>query len=138
MLAPKKVKHRKWHRGRVRGQATSKISLSFGTFGLKSLECSWITARQIEAARRAITRHMKRSGKLWIRIFPDRPVTKKSEQMTMGSGKGPVDHYVASVKPGTVMFEMDGIEKDIAKEAMRLAAHKLPVKTRFIANEKKI
>lgn len=135
MLLPKKVKHRKWHRGRVRGNATDKLDVSFGSFGLKAIEGSWITARQIEAARRAMTRFVQRGGKIWIRIFPDKPVTFKGNEIRMGGGKGSVDHYVAVVKPGVVMFEMDGVKEDMAKEAMRLAAYKLPIKTRFITRE---
>jgi len=134
MLFPKKVKHRKWHKGRARGRriATSKTELNFGSFGLKALEGAWVSSRQIEAARRAMTRFIKRGGKIWIRIFPDKPVTKKGEQSVMGSGKGPVDHYVAVIKPGMVLFEMDGIEREMAEEAMKLAARKLPIKTKFI------
>lgn len=132
MLIPKKVKHRKWHRGRVRGKATDKLHVSFGSFGLKSIEAKWVTARQIEAARRAMTRFVQRGGKIWIRIFPDKPVTIKGNEIRMGGGKGAVDHYVAVVKPGTVLFEMDGVKEEVAREAMRLAAYKLPVKTKFI------
>lgn len=135
MLLPKKVKHRKWHRGRVRGRATSKLNVSFGSYGLKSLEARWVTARQIEAARRAMTRFIQRGGKIWIRIFPDKPVTFKGNEIRMGGGKGSVDHYVAIVKPGTVLFEMDGVKEDVARQAMQLAAYKLPVKTRFISRE---
>lgn len=132
MLAPKKVKHRKWQKGRIRGMATSGEHLSFGSFGLKALEPRWITARQIEAARRAIVRSIHRGGKLWIRIFPDKPITKKGDEMPMGKGKGAVDHYVAVVKPGTVIFEMDGVSEEAARGALRLAAHKLPCKTKFL------
>ena len=132
MLFPKKVKHRKWHKGRVRGAATRKINLSFGTFGLKSLEARWITSRQLEAARRTITRQLKRGGKLWIRVFPDRPVTFKGLEVTMGGGKGAVDHYVVAVQPGTMLFELDGVDLALAQVALRMAAHKLPVKTKFI------
>lgn len=135
MLTPKKVKHRKWHRGRVRGKATSKLNVSFGSYGLKSMEARWVTARQIEAARRAMTRFVQRGGKIWIRIFPDKPVTFKGNEIRMGGGKGSVDHYVAVVKPGMMLFEMDGVKEDVAKQAMRLAAYKLPVKTRFIVRE---
>ncbi len=135
MLLPKKVKHRKWHRGRVRGKATDKLDVSFGSFGLKATEGTWITARQIESARRAMTRFVQRGGKIWIRIFPDKPVTVKGNEIRMGGGKGAVDHYVAVVKPGTVMFEMDGVKEEVAKEAMRLAAYKLPIKTRFVSRE---
>lgn len=134
MLIPKKVKHRKWHKGRRRGQgvATRKIKISFGDYGLKSLGYGWITARQIEATRRTVARYLQRGGKMWIRIFPDKPVTTKSAEVPMGGGKGTVDHYVAVVKPGTIMFELDGIKEDVAREAMRLASHKLPVRTKFI------
>lgn len=132
MLAPRKVKHRKHHKGVLKGQATARTEIYFGQYGLKALGNCWITARQIEAARRAMTRFIRRGGKIWIRIFPDKPVTQKGEQSTMGSGKGPVDHYVAVIKPGMILFEMDGVPEDKAKEAMRLASHKLPVKTSFI------
>ena len=131
MLFPKKVKHRKWHKLRAKGAATRKTNLSYGSFGIKALETKWITARQIEAARRAMTRYVQRGGKIWIRIFPDKPVTFKGE-VPMGSGKGAVDHYVAIVKKGTILFEMDGVKEDVAREALRLAGHKLPIKTRTI------
>lgn len=132
MLQPKKVKHRKWQRGRSRGVETRGTTLAFGSYGLKSTESRWITARQIEAARRAMTRYIQRGGKVWIRIFPDKPITKKPPEVTLGGGKGNVDHYVFPIKPGRILFEMDGVAEKIAAEAMRLAAHKLPVKTRFI------
>lgn len=134
MLIPKKVKHRKWHKGRKRnkGVATSTNEINFGKYGLKALEYGWLSSRQIEAARIAITRYVKRGGKIWIRIFPDKPITAKGTQATMGSGKGSLDHYVAVVKPGTIMFELDGVAEDVAKEAMRLAGHKLAVKTKFV------
>ena len=132
MLQPKKVKHRKWQRGRTRGLETRGTELAFGSYGLKALESRWITARQIEAARRAITNHIQRGGKVWIRIFPDKPITKKPPEVTLGGGKGTVDHYVVPIKMGRILFEMDGVTLEIASEAMRLAAHKLPVKTRFI------
>lgn len=135
MLMPKKVKHRKWHRGRIRGRATSKLSVSFGRFGLKALEPRWVTARQIEAARRAMTRFVQRGGKIWIRIFPDKPVTIKGNEIRMGGGKGAVDHYVVIVKPGMVLFEMDGVKEADARTAMRLAAYKLPIKTRFVVRD---
>ena len=137
MLMPKKVKHRKWHKGRKRGKGTAskRIELSFGSYGLKSLGHAWLTARQIEAARRAMTHYLKRGGKIWIRIFPDKPVTKKGAEVPMGGGKGSPEHFVAVVKPGTVLFEMEGVDLEKAKEAMRLAGHKLPVKTKFIAKE---
>lgn len=133
MLTPKKVKHRKHQRGKMRGKAIRGSVLSFGSFGLKAEEATWLTARQIEAARRAMTRFVKRGGKIWIRIFPDKPVTNKGTEVRMGKGKGTVDHYVAVIKPGRILFEMDGVPYDIAKEAMRLASHKLPVKTKFIS-----
>lgn len=135
MLFPKKVKHRKWQKGSSRGNASRLVALGFGQFGLKSLERCWVTSRQIEASRRAITRSIQRGGKLWIRIFPDKPVTLKGSEVTMGGGKGPVDHYVCNVKPGMIMFEMDGVTEDIARRALELAAHKLPVKTRFVKKE---
>ncbi len=134
MLIPKKVKHRKWHKGRGRGKrvATRKVTLAFGSFGLKAMTEAWITSRQIEAARRAMTRSIKRGGKIWIRIFPDKPVTIKGSEMPMGKGKGAVDHYVAVVRPGTVMFEIDGVSEVLAREAMSLAAYKLPCKTKVV------
>lgn len=136
MLMPKKVKHRKIQRGgKIRGLATKGNEVSFGSFGLKSLDCGLISARQIEASRRAMTRYIKRGGKIWIRIFPDKPMTKKGDETPMGKGKGGVDHFVARIKAGRVLFEMDGVPEKIAKEAMRLASHKLGVKTRFIKKE---
>ena len=129
---PRKVKHRKWQKGVLKGKASAGTNISFGSFGLKALGNSWLTARQIEAARRAMTRFIKRGGKIWIRVFPDKPITQKGEQSTMGSGKGAVDHYVVVVKPGLVLFEIDGVTEEVAREAMRLAAHKLPMKTKFI------
>jgi len=135
MLIPRKVKHRKWHKGRVAGKASQKTTISFGTYGLKATTNSWVTSRQIEAARRAMTRYVQRGGKIWIRIFPDKPVTAKGSEVPMGSGKGAVDRYVAVVKAGTVIFEIDGIERDIAEKAMTLASHKLPVRTKFIVKE---
>ncbi|MFA6215026.1 MAG: 50S ribosomal protein L16 [Patescibacteria group bacterium] len=132
MLSPRKVKHRKWHKGVLKGKASAGTEINFGQYALKALGSCWLTARQIEAARRAMTRFVKRGGKIWIRVFPDKPVTQKGEQSTMGSGKGPVDHYVAVIKPGMILFEIDGVPQDKAKEAMRLASHKLPVKTIFI------
>lgn len=132
MFTPKKVKHRKHHRGHIRGNATQKIHVSFGAFGLKAMESGWISARQIEASRRAITRFLHRGGKVWIRIFPDKPITIKGSEIRMGGGKGPVDHYVAVIKPGTVIFEVDGIPEASARQAMQLAAYKLSVKTRFV------
>lgn len=137
MLIPKKVKHRKWQKGRRRGKGveTRGTVLSFGSFGLKALEHSRIDSRQIEAARRAMTRYIKRGGQVWIRIFPDKPITKRPPEVTMGGGKGGLDHYVAVVKPGRVLFEMDGVAKDVAAEAMRLAAFKLPIKTKFVTRD---
>src|SRR5213082_2703501 len=135
MLAPKKVKHRKHHRGRMRGLAKGGTRVSFGDYGLQAVEPSWVTARQIEAARVAMTRHIKRGGKVWINIFPDKPFTKKPAETRMGSGKGNPEGWVAVVKPGRVMFEIAGIDEETAQEAMRLAAHKLPVKTRFVKRE---
>ena len=134
-LIPKKVKHRKHHRGRMAGKAKGGYSLSFGAFGLKAQESIWLTSRQIEAARRAMTRFVQRGGKIWIRIFPDKPVTVHGSESVMGSGKGAVDHYVVVVRPGTIMFEMDGIPEDTAKRAMELASHKLPVKTKFVTKQ---
>jgi len=135
MLQPKQVKHRKTHRGRRRGKAQAGNTLTFGDFGLQALESAWVTSRQIEAARRAMTHYIQRGGKIWIRIFPDKPVTKKPAETRMGGGKGPLDHWVAVVKPGRIMFEMSGVNEATAKEAMRLASHKLPIDTRFIAKE---
>lgn len=135
LLMPRKVKRRKWHKLPMKGKATRKTSLSFGDFGLKATTGAHVTARQIEAARRAMTRFVQRGGKIWIRIFPDRPITIKGGEVRMGGGKGNVDHYVAEVKPGTIIFEMQGVEPDQAQEAMRRASHKLPVKTKFIAKD---
>jgi large subunit ribosomal protein L16 len=134
MFQPKKVKHRKWQKGRRRfnGNAKGGTELAFGSFGLKSEGAKWITARQIEAARKSITHYLQRGGKLWIRIFPDKPVTQKGQEVPMGGGKGSVEYYAAPVKPGRILFEVDGISEEIAKEAMRLASHKLPIKTKFI------
>ena len=136
MLMPRKVKHRKIHRGgAIRGVATKGTAVSFGSFGLKATTSGLISARQIEAARRAMTRYVKRGGKIWIRIFPDKPMTKKGDETPMGKGKGSVDHFVAKIKQGRVLFEMDGITEEVAREAMRLAAHKLCVKTKFVVKE---
>ena len=135
MLMPKKVKHRKMMKGRMRGKAYRGNKIAFGSFGLKSMETSLITSRQIEAARRAMTRYVQRGGKIWIRIFPDKPITKKAAEVPMGSGKGSLDHFSAVVKPGRIIFEMEGVEEDVAKEAMRRASHKLPIKTKFIVKE---
>jgi large subunit ribosomal protein L16 len=133
MLMPKRVKYRKQFRGRMKGQASRGVEVTFGDYGLQALEPCWITSRQIEAARRAIVRHVRRRGKLWIRIFPDKPVTAKPAETRMGKGKGSVDHWVAVVKPGRVLFEIAGVPEDAAREAMRLASHKLPIKTQFVA-----
>ncbi|HBT20964.1 MAG TPA: 50S ribosomal protein L16 [Peptococcaceae bacterium] len=135
MLMPKKVKFRRHHRGRMKGKATSGNTLLYGEYGLQALEPAWISSRQIEAARIAITRHVKRGGKLWIRIFPDKPVTAKPAETRMGSGKGSPEYWVAVVKPGRIMFELAGVDQDTAREAMRLASHKLPIKTKFVARQ---
>ncbi len=132
LLAPSRFKYRKQHRGRMRGAAMRGNTLSFGEFGLQALEPCWLEARQIESARIALTRFMKRGGKVWIRVFPDKPITAKPAETRMGSGKGAVDHYVAVIKPGRIIFEIGGVSEEIAKEAVRLASHKLPVKTRFL------
>lgn len=135
MLLPKRVKHRKVQKGRRRGKAFRGSELHFGQFGLQALEAGWITNRQIEAARVAISRHIKRGGKLWINIFPDKPLTVKPAETRMGKGKGNPEHWVAVVKPGRVMFELEGITPEVAREAMSLAAHKLPIKTKFVKRE---
>ena len=135
MLQPRRVRYRKEHRGRRRGKAQAGNTLAFGDYGLQAKECAWLTSRQIEAARRAIVRHVRRGGKVWICIFPNKPVTKKPAETRMGSGKGAVDHWVAVVRPGLILFEMAGVREDVAKEAMRLASHKLPIDTRFVARE---
>lgn len=135
MLMPKRVKYRKQMRGRMRGKASRGTEVSFGDFGLQAVEPGWVTARQIEAARRALVRYMRRRGKVWIRIFPDKPVTKKPAETRMGKGKGAVDHWVAVVKPGRVMFEISGLDEPGAREALRLASHKLAVKTKFVQRE---
>ncbi len=132
MLMPKRVKYRKQMRGRRRGIARRGAAVQFGDFGLQALEPAWITSRQIEACRRTIVRHIKRRGKVWIRIFPDKPVTAKPAETRMGKGKGSVDHWVAVVKPGRILFEMAGVPEDVAKEALRLAAYKLPIRTKFV------
>ncbi|HXK32273.1 MAG TPA: 50S ribosomal protein L16 [Candidatus Paceibacterota bacterium] len=132
MLMPKKVKHRKWRRGRSKGIETRGNKLSFGSFGLVSLQTLWVTARQLEASRRAILRYLKKGGKLWIRIFPDKPVTQKGTEVPMGGGKGSVDHYVFPVKPGRIIFELDGLKEEVVKEAFGKAADKLPIKTKII------
>lgn len=133
MLMPKKVKYRKQQRGRIHGIARRGNTVSFGDFALQALEPGWITARQIEAARIAMTRHVKRGGKIWIRVFPDKPVTKKPLETRMGKGKGNPEEWVAVVKPARILYEMEGVPESVAREAMRLAAHKLPIKTRFVA-----
>ena len=135
MFMPKKVKYRKQQRGRMRGKAWRGSDVSFGDFGLKALEPCWLTDRQIEAARIAMTRAVKRGGKIWIRIFPDKPVTEKPAETRMGKGKGSPEHWVAVVKPGRILFEIEGVKPDLAKEAMRLAAGKLPIKTKFVSRE---
>ena len=132
MLMPKKVKFRKQQRGRRRGFATGGGELAFGDFGLQAMECGWITARQIEAARIAMTRHVKRGGKIWIRMFPDKPITKKPAETRMGKGKGAPEEWVCVVKPARILYEMEGLPEDVAREALTLAAHKLPIKTRFV------
>lgn len=132
MLMPKKVKHRKQMKGRNRGMAQRGSAISFGEFGLKAMESGWITDRQIEAARIAMTRHVKRGGKIWIRMFPDKPITKKPAETRMGSGKGSPDHWVAVIKPGRILYEIEGVSEELAREALRLAAQKLPLKTRFV------
>jgi len=134
MLMPKKVKHRKWMKGRRRnkGQETRGTELVFGSFGLKALESRWITARQLEAARRVIIRYLKKGGKFWIRVFPDKPVTAKGTEVPMGGGKGSVDHYVCMIKPGRIIFELEGLEEETAREAFGGAADKLPIKTKFV------
>ncbi len=133
MLMPKKVKYRKRHKGRMRGTAYRGSSVSFGEYGLQALACGWITNRQIEAARIAMTRHVKRGGKIWLRIFPDKPVSKKPAETRMGKGKGNPEYWVAVVKPGRILYEMAGVQEEVAKEAFRLASHKLPVPTRFVS-----
>jgi len=135
MLMPKRVKHRKVHRGNMRGRAHRGNKIAFGEFGLQAMEPAWLASRQIEAARRAITHHLQRGGKVWIRVFPDKPVTKKPAETRMGSGKGAPDHWVAVVRPDLILFEVAGISEELAREAMRLAAHKLPIKTRFVVRE---
>ncbi len=135
MLMPKKVKHRKQSRGRMRGRAKGQTAVNFGEYGIQALTPGWITSRQIEAARIAITRHIKRGGKVWITIFPDKPVTEKPAETRMGSGKGSPETWVAVVKPGRVLFELAGVDEATARDAMRLAGHKLPIKTRFVTRE---
>ena len=135
MLQPKRVKYRKSHKGHLRGRAQAGNEVEFGDFGLQALESAWVTSRQIEAARRAITRYIRRGGNVWIRVFPDKPVTKKPAETRMGGGKGSPDHWVAVVKPGRILFEMGGVSQVVAKGAMRLAAYKLPINTRFVVRE---
>ncbi len=135
MLMPKRVKFRRVHRGRMKGKALRGNSLTYGEYGLQALEPCWMTANQIESARRAMTRYIKRGGNIWIKVFPDKPVTQKPAETRMGSGKGSPEYWVAVVKPGRVLFEMGGVSEEVAKEAMRLAAHKLPIKTKFIVRE---
>ncbi len=136
MLMPKKVKYRKVQRGRMTGKAWRGSSIAFGEYGLKAMSCGWITSRQIEAARIAMTRFIKRGGKVWIRLFPDKPITKKPAETRMGKGKGNPEEWVAVIRPGKILFEMEGVTPDIAKEAMRLASHKLPMRTQFILRER--
>lgn len=136
MLMPKRTKYRKQHRGRMRGMAKGGAEVSFGEFGLQALAPGWITSAQIEAARIAMTRHIKRGGKVWIRVFPDKPITATPLETRMGKGKGPVEGWVAVIRPGRVMFEIEGVAPEIAREAMRLAGHKLPVATRFVIRDK--
>lgn len=135
MLMPKRVKYRKVHRGRMKGAATSGNTLAFGEYGIVTLQPAWLESRQIEAARRAMTHHIRRGGQIWIRVFPDKPVTAKPAEVRMGGGKGAPDHWVAVIKPGRVLFEIGGVSESVAREAMRLAGHKLPVDTRFIRRE---
>ncbi len=135
MLQPKRVKYRKSHKGNRRGKAHAGNTLNFGDFGLQALESVWLTDRQIEAARRALTHHVRRGGAIWVRVFPDKPVTKKPAETRMGSGKGTPDHWVAVVRAGRVLFEMGGVDEETAREAMRLAAHKLPIDTKFVTRE---
>ena len=138
MLQPKRVKHRKQHRGRMRGQAKGATTVNFGDYGLQAMEPGWISNRQIEAARIAMTRYIRRGGKVWINIFPDKPYTKKPAEKRQGSGKGNPEGWVAVVKPGRVMFELSGVPEALAREAIRLAAHKLPIKARFVMREQKL
>ena len=135
MLMPKRVKYRRQQRGRRKGKAHRGSEINFGEFGIKALEPAWLTNKQIEAARVALTRHIKRGGKVWIRIFPDKPVTAKPAETRMGKGKGPVDHWVAVVRPGRILFELGGVPEDAAREAMRLASHKLPLKCQFVKRD---
>jgi large subunit ribosomal protein L16 len=138
MLMPKRVKYRRVHRGRLKGTATRGNTITYGQYGLVALEPAWITSNQIEAARVAMTRYIRRGGKVWIKIFPDKPITEKPAETRMGSGKGSPEYWVAVVKPGRVLFEMDGVAPEIAKEAMRLASHKLPIKCKFVTKEETV
>ena len=138
MLMPKRVKYRRVHRGRLTGKALRGNTVTHGDFGLQATEPAWITSNQIEAARIAMTRYIKRGGQVWIKIFPDKPITEKPAETRMGSGKGSPEYWVAVVKPGRVMFEMDGVAEDVAKEAMRLASHKLPIKCKFVVREEEV
>ncbi len=138
MLQPKRTKYRKVHKGRTKGKANSGNTLEFGSFGLQTIEPGWITDRQIEAARVAMTRHIKRGGRIWIRIFPDKPITKKAAETRMGKGKGNPEYWVSVVKPGRILYEMEGVDPEVAKEAFRLAGNKLPVKTRFIEQRREL
>jgi len=135
ILMPKKVKHRKWHKGVAKGVENRATEINFGSFGLKSLDTCWLTARQLESARRYIIRYFKKGGKLWVRVFPDKPVTAKGGETGMGSGKGGVDHYVYSIRPGRIIFEIDGLKEDVSKEALEGAGNKLPIKTKFVKKE---
>ncbi len=135
MLYPKKVKHRKWQRGRTKGKECRGVEIAFGEFGLKAMESKWISSRQIEAGRRAIIRYLKKGGKVWIRVFPDKPVTSKGVEVPMGGGKGSLDHYVFPIKPGRIVFELAGIEEPMAREAFRKASDKLPIKTKFVKKQ---
>jgi len=135
MLAPTKVKYRKQQKGRMRGKASKGNVVSFGDFGLQAMECGWLTSKQIEAARIAITRHVKRGGKIWIRVFPDKPITKKPAETRMGKGKGAPEAWVAVIRPGRILYELEGVEREVAQEAFRLAGHKLPIRTKFVSRE---
>ena len=135
ILMPKKVKHRKWHKGSSKGVENRATQINFGSFGLKSMDTRWLTARQIEAARRYIIRYLKKGGKLWVRIFPDKPVTFKGAEVGMGGGKGGVDHYVYAIRPGRIIFELDGLKEEVAKEALEGAGNKLPIKTKFVKKD---
>ena len=138
MLMPRKVAHRKHHRGRMTGPAKGGTEVTFGEYGIQALEPGWITARQIEAARIAMTRHIKRGGKVWIRVFPDKPITKKPLEVRMGSGKGSVELWVAVVKPGRILYELDGVDEEVAREALRLAGHKLAIQTRIVKRDQEV